>query len=170
VDTDGDGFIKKDGKKVSLKIMCYPSNGFVTLGEVLQASLLEIGIDSTIVVSDSIVADLKSGDFNISTYGYTTLTMGDCFNFLEPVFRTGGSSNFNHFSNEYVDDLLDKLKATSDVTARKRLAIEIQKYIYEENQHVFLLHIRTYKVIRSGVQNVTTALGDNFNLWKIKKR
>jgi peptide/nickel transport system substrate-binding protein len=169
-DSDGDGFIEKDGKKASLKIMCYPSNGFVTLGEVLQASLLEIGIDSSIVVSDSIVADLKSGDFDIATYGYTTLTMGDCFNFMEPVFRTGGSSNFNHFSNRNVDALLDELKATSDVETRKQLAIEMQKYIYAETRHVFLLHIRTYKVVRTGVQNVTTALGDNFNLWKIRKQ
>ena len=69
-DADGDGFLEKDGEKVFLNITCYPSNGFSVLSQALQASLKEIGIDSEIIVSDSIVADLDKGNFNIATYGY----------------------------------------------------------------------------------------------------
>lgn len=169
VDTDGDGFVEKDGEPVSLTITCYARNGFSTLSQVVQASLKDLGIDSNIVVSDAIVADLTEGNYNIATYGYTTLTLGDCFNFLEPVFRTGASSNFNGFSSAKVDALMDEMKATSDIETRKALAIEMQKEIFAANHHVFLMHISSYKVVRAGVENVSTGLGDNFNLWKITK-
>ncbi len=168
-DGDGDGILEKNGETISLTIACYANNGFSVLSEVLQASLLKLGINSHIMVSDAIVADLKKGHFNVATYGYTTLTMGDCFNFLEPVFRTGAFANFAHFSSTTVDSLLTKLKATSDVAARKQLAIEIQKNIYAEDDHVFLIHISTYNVVRKGVKNVTPDLGNSFNLWKITK-
>lgn len=169
VDTDADGFLEKDGQKVTLNITCYARNGFDTLSEVLQASLKQLGLDSDIMVSDAIVDDLTAGNFNIATYGYTTLTMGDCYNYLEPVFRTGASSNFNGFSSEKVDALLDQMKATSDTDARKALAVKIQEEVFPANEHVFLLHISTYMVVRSGVQNVTPPLGSHFNLWKVTK-
>lgn len=169
VDADADGFLEKDGQKVTLNITCYARNGFDTLSEVLQASLKQLGLDSDIMVSDAIVDDLTAGNFNIATYGYTTLTMGDCYNFLEPVFRTGASSNFNGFSSEKVDALLDQMKATSDTDARKELAVKIQEEVFPANEHVFLLHISTYMVVRSGVQNVTPPLGSHFNLWNVTK-
>ena len=168
-DADGDGILEKDGEPVSLTITCYANNGFSILSEALQAALLEIGIQSRIIVSDSIVADLKRGQFNVATYGYTTLAMGDCYNFLAPVFQTGGAANYVRFSNPTVDALLGKLKAASDVNVRKQLAIAMQKEIYAENTHVFLIHISTYKVICKGVKNVPKDLDGNFDLWKITK-
>jgi len=169
MDTDNDGFLEKDGEKITLAITCYPNNSFSVLSEALQASLKEIGIDSKITVSNSIVADLTTGSFNIATYGYTTLTLGDCYNFMNPVFRTDASSNYIKYSDAEVDALLDELSAESDTAKRRKLAIEMQKNIFESNNYVFLLHINTYKVAGAGIKNVETGIGNSFYLWKVTK-
>lgn len=175
-DSDGDGFVEKDGEKVMLNITTYDSNNFTTLSEVIQASLKTVGIDSTIVVSDSIMNDLGKNEFNIGMLAYSSLTMGDSYNYLNAVFRSDGSANFSHFNSENADAILDELKVTSDTDKRKELSIKLQEDIFAANQHVFLLHPSTLKVIRKGTQNVTEPLvdnsigfGDYFNLWKVTK-
>lgn len=175
-DTDGDGFLEKDGEKVVLNITTFNSNNFLTLSEVMQSDLKNIGLDSDIVVSESISADLAAGNYNIGMYGYNVLAMGDSSSYMEALFRTGGTANFTGFSSEKVDSLLDELKGVSDVERRKEITIEIQKEVYAANQHVYLLQPGGCTVIRSGVQNVTKVcvnqtygFGDYFNLWKVTK-
>lgn len=173
-DTDGDGFVEKDGEKVHLNITCYSGNNFPTLSEVLQSMLKNLGIESDIVVSDAITEDLMAGNYNIATYAYNTLTLGDCYNYLEPVFRTGGTSNFTGFSNADVDAMLDEMKVTADPEKRAELAVSIQEKIYEADQHVFLLHITRYNVVKAGIENITPMFGsdnaNNFILWQFEKK
>ncbi len=173
-DTDGDGFVEKDGEKVHLNIICYSANSFPTLSEVLQAELKAIGIDSEITVSDAIVDDCNKGEFNIATYAYNTQTLGDCYNFLEPVFHTGGTANFTGFSNTEVDALLGEMKVTADTEKRAELAKQIQEKVFDADQHLFLLHINRYNVVRSNVEGMTPMFGsDNGNsmlLWQFTKK
>lgn len=173
-DSDGDGYLDKDGERIHLNITCYDNNGFPTLSEVLQSMLGEIGIESDIVVSDAITEDLGSGQYNIGVYAYNTLTLGDCYNFLEPVFRTGGTANFTGFADPDVDAMLDEMKVTSDPEKRAELAIEIRKKIYEADQHIFLLHIERYTVVKSGIENITPMFGsdnaNNFILWQFDQK
>ena len=167
VDTDGDGFVEKDGKKVVLQITTYASNGFDKLVQAIQGSLKEVGLDSEILVSEKIGPELEKGTFNIATYGYTTLTMGDVFNFMEPVFKTDGTANFNKFSNPKVDALLQELRHTAETQKRKEISIEMQKEIYPANEHAFLLHPSTYLVSRSSLKNVSTNQWNYSNFWKM---
>ncbi len=172
-DTDGDGFIEKDGKKVTLSIYCYKSNNFVTLSEVLQSQLKAIGIDSTITVSDKIMDDLKTGQFNIATYGYNTLTLGDSYNYMQPVFETDAGSNFTKFSNANVDKALAEMKVTADPKKRAKLVQEMQKEIYASNERIYIMHILGNQVTRAEVKNCPVLYGgdntDNSVLWKITK-
>ena len=172
-DTDGDGFVEKDGKKVTLSIYCYKANNFATLSEVLQSQLKAIGIDSTITVSDKIAEDLKGGQFNIGTYGYNTLTLGDSFNYMQPVFETGAGSNFTKFSNANVDKALAEMKVTADAKKRAELVQGMQKEIYASNERIFIMHILANQVTRAEVKNCPILYGgdntDNSVLWKITK-
>lgn len=172
-DSDGDGFVEKDGEKVTLNIICYDANNFTVLCEVIQGMLKEIGIDSNIVVSDTIFDDLTKGDFNIGTYGYNTLTLGDSYNYLQPVFETGASSNFTGFSSEQVDADLAEMRATSDSAERAELTKDMQQYIYESNEHLYIMHTLENTVSFSTVQNLPALYGsdntDNSVLWKVTK-
>ena len=172
-DSDGDGFLEKDGQKVTLSIYCYKSNNFPTLSEVIQSMLKAIGIDSTITISDKIFDDLTGGQFNIGTYGYNTLTLGDSFNYIQPVFETGASSNFTGFSSPEVDAKISEMKVTADPAKRAQLVQEMQQYIYASNERIYIMHILNNQVNLAGVKNVPILYGgdntDNSVLWTITK-
>ena len=170
-DSDGDGIREKDGEPLKLNITTYDSNTFPTLCEVLQQMLKAIGIDSDIKTSGAIVDDLTAGEYNIATYGYTTLTLGDCYNYLDPVYRTGGQSNFNGFSDPEVDAWLEELKGTYGTEARAELAKKIQDHIYAAHDHIYLMHTYSYSAVRSEVVTDVPVFGTNKNtglyLWAI---
>ena len=173
VDSDGDGFLEKDGQKVTLSIYCYKANNFATLSEAVQSMLKAIGIDSTITISDQIFADMTGGQFNLGTYGYNTLTLGDSYNYMQPVFETGASSNFTGFSSPEVDAALAEMKVTSDPARRAELVRAMQEYIYGANERIYIMHILSNQVNLVGMKNVPVLYGsDNTNnsvLWTITK-
>ena len=172
-DSDGDGFVEKDGQKVTLSIYCYKSNNFPTLSEVLQSMFKAIGIDSNITISDKIFDDLTGGQFNIGTYGYNTMTLGDSYNYMQPVFETDASSNFTKFSNEKVVADLAEMKITADPARRAELTQDMQQYIYASNERIYIMHILNNQVNLAGVKNLPCLYGgdntDNSVLWTITK-
>ena len=173
-DTDGDGFLDKDGEKVTLSIYTYGTNNFPVLCEVLQSMLKAIGIDSNIVISTQIFDDLTGGQYNIGTYGYNTLTLGDSFNYMQPVFETGASSNFTKFSNAEVDAALAEMSVTADPARRAELVRQMQGPIYASNERIYLMHILNNQVNVAGVENLPVLFGgdntDNSVLWTITKK
>jgi peptide/nickel transport system substrate-binding protein len=173
-DSDGDGILEKDGEKLHLNITCYSANSFPVLSEVLQSMLKDIGIESDILVSDAIMDDLGAGEFNIGTYGYNTLTYGDCNNYLDPVYRTGGNSNFVGFSDPVVDADLDALRTETDVTKRAELAKEIQQHIYEAHDHMYLMHVISYTIVSDNIVETVPVFGTNRGtgqfLWSFDKK
>lgn len=169
-DSDGDGFLEKNGEKVTLNITTYASNGFETLSQAVQASLKDIGIDSQIIIAEQITETLSKGEFNIAIFGHSTLTLGDSFNILESIFSTTGYENYIHYSNETIDHLIKQMQKTADPDERKELTVEIQKEIYDSDNYVFLLFVKNYNIVRNGVQNVGTFRNnDAFDLWKVTK-
>ncbi len=169
---DADGYLlDKDGQRIKLNITTYSSNTFPTLCETLQQMLKAIGIDSEIYTSGAIVDDLSKGQFNIATYGYTTLTLGDCYNYLDPVYRTGGQSNFVGYSDPEVDAWLEELKGTFDPAERAALAKKIQDHIYAAHEHIYLMHTISYTAVRSEVTTSVPVFGTSKStgmyLWSI---
>lgn len=173
-DTNNDGFVDKDGVNLKLHIVNYSANGFPTLSEVLQSQLKEVGIDADLETSGTVMETLKSGNYNIGTYAYNTQTYGDAFNFLQPVFKSDGTSNFNSYSNVAVDKLLTELTSTTNANERVAKVKEIQKEIYKnDDTHIYLCHILSYKISRKNITNITGAFlsdnGDSSILYKIGK-
>lgn len=169
VDTDGDGFVEKDGQKVFLNITTYNSNGFTTLSQALQSSLKEVGIDSEILIAEQIADQLQKGEYNISLYGHSTLTNGDSLNMLESLFTTNGYENYNKMNDANIDTAVNNLKATSVEADREKFSIEAQKAIYDTNDFIFLTFVYTYTISQSNVQNLEPSRNNNYFLWKVTK-
>lgn len=173
-DADGDGFLEKDGQKVTLNILCYAKNQFDTLSEVLQSILKGYGIDATIQVSDSMSDDANAGEFNLATYGYNTLTLGDCYNYLYPVFHSQGTANFNDLNDAEIDGWLDELKVTSDMSKRVELVKKIQEKVYASNEYIYIMHVKNTMVSKAGIVNLPPMLGsdqmDNCVLWTVDRK
>ena len=66
-DTDGDGFVDKDGEKLTLKLVTYPSRPDLSvLMQLVVSQLNEVGIDATTEMTDSIGNYVKTEEFDIA--------------------------------------------------------------------------------------------------------
>lgn len=154
-DTDGDGVLEKDGKKLSLKIVTYQANAALPKDcEALSSQLSQIGIASEIEVAEKISSRLGQSDWEIGTMAYSTLPTGNPYTYLSTVMGTGGASNYGHYSNAKVDALLDQLKQTSDEAKQKELVQQIQQIALDDHAYVYMVHTLVNDVTAADVQNL----------------
>lgn len=140
VDTDNDGILEKDGKKLELNIALYTSRAELpVIAEALQAEFEKLGIKSKIQSYESLADVLESKDFDIALYSVNTAPSGDPESFLKLYFKTDGESNYGGYSNKEVDALIDKLGTEKNKEARYDIAIQAQKIILEDNCYSFII-------------------------------
>ena len=77
-DTDGDGFVDKDGEKLTLKLVTYPSRPDLSvLMQLVVSQLNEVGIDATTEMTDSIGNYVKTEEFDIAFWAQHTCPTGE---------------------------------------------------------------------------------------------
>lgn len=154
-DTDGDGILEKNGKKLSLNIGVFPTRAEIpVIGEAMQAQLKEIGIDVNLKSYETVNPILKSGDFDLCLYNVNTATTGDPQSFLESYFRTGGSTNFGKYSNANVDALIDQYKSEYDTEKRYEIATKVQQTLIDDNAGLFLVTPMSNRVSKNTVSGM----------------
>ncbi|NUS73528.1 MAG: ABC transporter substrate-binding protein, partial [Corynebacteriales bacterium] len=75
-------------------------------------------------------------------------------NFLNPIFRTGGSSNDNGYSNPAVDEKLAEADRTVDIDEANALYQEAEKMILQDMPVIPGLYIKQQSVWSDNVKNV----------------
>ena len=100
----------------------YNGNLKELMSQVIQSNLKEIGI--TVHIEEMEIAALKSkladADYEAVVYNWANDSAGPDNN-VRPLFRTGSSSNRTHYSDSYIDELMDKaLKETDNETRLKQ--------------------------------------------------
>ena len=110
-DTDGDGIVDKDGKKLSFTIKIASDTSVV---EAVQAQLKEIGIEMNIQVLESTVEDRESKQFEALLLNYITATTGDARRFLSQNYSSTGTDNFGDYKNAEFDKVVEEITKTFD--------------------------------------------------------
>ena len=138
-DNDGDGVLEKDGKKLSLKLVTYQANAALPMDcEALASQLSQIGIAADIEVAEKITVRLADSDWDIGTMAYSTLPTGNPYTYLSAVMGSDGTSNYGHYSNAKVDELLGQLKKTGDEAEQKELVKQIQQIALDDHAYVYM--------------------------------
>ena len=151
-DSNGDGILDKDGKNLSLKLVTYTSRvELPILAQAIQSQLKDIGIEVAVEVSEDVNNRLKADAFDLAAYAYVTTPTGDPLSYLDYVFKTNGVSNFGHFSNAKVDELIKQLRNEYDLQKRYNLAIQIQQLALDETAFTFMAHLQMAFVMKSNV-------------------
>ena len=166
VDTDGDGIREKDGTKLVIRWLTYPSRQELPLlAESVQASLLEIGMDVDINCTANrreFLADMSS--FDIYASALVTAPSGDPQYFFTTSCLPDMSYNFGAYNNPEVTDLIEELSKEFDTDKRAGIAIKLQQTILDDNAYVFCSFLEMNMISKANVTGYTAHACDYYQV------
>ncbi len=172
-DTDGDGYVDKNGKNLELEFVIYSGRAELPLfAEATQADAKKAGIKVNIKNVDYNVLDgigIK-GQYDLLISNVLSEQAGDPEVFLNMYWKTNvnGSNpqNGSGYSNPAYDALSDKLAVEFDPAKRRGLVIEMQKIILQDAATVVFGYPQTNMISRKGVANANIQPCDYYWLTK----
>lgn len=166
VDADGDGIREKDGEKLVIRWLTYPSRQELPLlAESAQASLKQIGIDVDINCTANrreFLKDMTSWDIYASAL--VVAPSGDPQYFFTTSCLPGMSYNFGAYENGQVIERIEELSTEFDTARRAELAIELQQLILDDNAYVFCSFLQMNMISRSYVTGWTAHACDYYEV------
>lgn len=130
-DTDGDGFVDKDGEKLSVRIISYPGRpGCPLIVQATQGYLADIGIDTNVEILDwSAMEELKkAGEFDLSLNSASAAYIPTPEYYLNTAYVNSTSGYYN----EKVNELVAESYNTSDLEKKYELCREAQALAQED--------------------------------------
>jgi peptide/nickel transport system substrate-binding protein len=126
----------ENGFSVTLKVS--PNQPQVDAAQVIKQQLKEVGIEVEVLSQEKSVffEALGKKDFEMTVVGWVGFVDPD--EFLYNIFHTDGLYNQQSYSNEKVDELLEKGRKTIDQNERIKIYNEAQTLIAEDAPMVFL--------------------------------
>ncbi len=152
-DTDQDGIREKNGKKLTIKWLTYPSRQELPLlAEFAQAALKEIGIEVSINnTADHNRLREDSGAWDVYASAMVTAPTGDPEYFFATHCLDSSTVNNGHYHNSRLESLASELARTFDPDSRSQLAVQMQQVILEDDAFVFCSHLQMSMISRSSV-------------------
>ncbi|MCK4397731.1 MAG: hypothetical protein KAV25_01925 [Methanophagales archaeon] len=141
-DTDGDGYLDKDGETLAINLTYIPvalgfSPHYTTMAEVIQDQVKEVGIKIELVPTEYAMYwnILFSGEFDL-LMDFWSAWDGDGSHLLSDQFHSGGGLtmgiNMTEEDQALVDELIDVALATSDPDIIDENYREVQKIVTDE--------------------------------------
>ena len=166
VDSDGDGIREKDGVKLTIRWLTYPSRQELPLlAESAQASLKEIGIDVDINCTANrreFLADMGSWDIYASAL--VTAPSGDPQYFFTTSCVPGMSYNFGAYDDPEVTALIEDLSKEFDTAKRGEMAVKLQQMILDDNAYVFCSFLQMNMISKENVKGYTAHACDYYQV------
>ena len=166
VDTDGDGIREKDGNKLTIRWLTYPSRQELPLlAESAQATLKEIGMDVQINSTkdhNTIRKDPTAWDIWVSAN--VNAGLGDPANFFTTYCLDGSVKNNGGHHSDRLEELAVELRGTFDTDERAKIAIEMQQELLDDNSYVFCSFLRMSMIMQSNVTGLEAHACDFYEL------
>ncbi|WP_078548108.1 peptide-binding protein [Litchfieldia alkalitelluris] len=170
-DTDGDGWLDKDGEKFSFVMKTNQGNKIrEDIVVVLQQQFKEVGIEATpeIVEWSAYIEQISAPnwDYDALVLGWSLATFPE----LSDIFHTNQREeglNFVWYSNEEADKLMEQAKQTVDQEAYKELYGQIYKIIAEDQAYTFLYYPNVHRAMPENLNGyVFHAKSDFYDIHK----
>ncbi len=165
-DTDGDGYVDKDGKKLTLDVIVTANNEEdKALCAIMQDQLKEAGIELTITPLDgaTLRANTTGGEYQLAMQGQNYVPNND------PTINYTGyftsDSIYNVYSDATLDAMVEALRNSLDKEERIRMHKEIQKYILDQTPLIMVFHRNNIILCDKKVANFEIAAGT----WQLYK-
>lgn len=172
-DTDGDGFVDKNGKNLELNYVIYTSRAELPIfAEATQADAKKVGIKVNINAVDYNVLDGigTSGKYDLLISNILTEQAGSPINFMNMYWRSNinGSNpqNSSGYSNAKYDALGDDYLSEFDEGKRRQIIIDMQRILLDDAMTIIYGHPQTNMVSSDKVANADIQACDFYWLTK----
>lgn len=166
VDSDGDGIREKDGQKLAIRWLSYPSRQELPLlAESAQATLKEIGIQVDLNVTadhNNIAKDQSAWDIYVGAN--VNCGLGDPTNFFSTHCLDASTKNRGSYHNDKLEELAVQLNGTFDTEERNQIAIQMQQQLLDDNAFVFCSFLRMSMISKSNVTGLVAHPCDYYEL------
>ena len=166
MDTDGDGIREKDGRKLTVRWLSYPSRQELPLlAESAQATLKDIGIQVDLNVTadhNSIAKDRTAWDIYVGAN--VNCGLGDPTNFFSTHCLDASTKNRGAFHSDRLEELAVQLNSTFDKAERDQIAIEMQQILLDDNAFIFCSFLRMSMISKANVTGLTAHTSDFYEL------
>lgn len=164
-DTDGDGYVDKNGEKLTLRWLTYPSRQELPLlAENVQSSLKQIGIEVKINCTANHLDYVKKGEWDIYASAFVCAPTGDPEYFFTTHCLKNSSKNRGGYYNEQLEQLEEQLSTTFDTEGREQLGIKMTQTILDDNAFIFASHLKMSIVSGKGVSGLTAHPSDYYEI------
>lgn len=164
-DTDGDGYVDKDGKPLEIRWLTYTSRQELPLlAESAQASLKDIGIKVEVNATDNYNDYLKKGEFDIYAKAIVTAPTGDPQYYFTTHVLDTSAYNSGNFHSDKVEELMEQLRNEYDSQKRSDLAIQIEQVILDESAFIYASHLKMSFVMKKGVTGFEAHPSDYYEI------
>ena len=161
-----DGIREKDGQKLTIRWLTYPSRQELPLlAEAAQSTLKEIGIEVQINATadhNTICKDPAAWDVYVGAN--VNCGLGDPTNFFSTHCLDASTKNRGQYHSDELEELAVKLNSTFDVTERNQIAIEMQQQLLDDDAFVFCSFLKMSMISQANVTGLTAHACDYYEL------
>ena len=155
-DSDGDGIREKNGKKLEIRWLTYPSRQELPLLAEAAQALKDIGIAVSIqCTADHNRLRRDPGAWDVYASAMVTAPTGDPEYFFTTHCLDGSSANNGRYHSDRLEELEKELAETFDTARRGELAVLMQQAILDDNAFIFCSHLKMSMIFRAGVTGLT---------------
>lgn len=141
-DSDGDGYVDKQGQKLSFEILTNLGNKQrEKTSVIIQRRLKEVGIDTrlrTLEWASLLTNFIKPGNFDAVVMGWGLGLDPDQYNIWHSSQQNPGQFNFIGYHNPQVDHLLEQGRLEFDPQKRMQIYHDFAKILYDDSPLVYL--------------------------------
>lgn len=166
VDEDGDGIREKDGQKLTIRWLTYPSRQELPLlAESAQAALKELGMDIAInCTPDSNTIRKDRSAWDVYASAMVTAPTGDPEYWFTSCALDSSPANNGAYHSDELEALEKEMAVTFDPAKRSELAIRMQQTILDDNAYVFCSHLRMSIISQAKVKGLAAHPCDFYEL------
>lgn len=164
-DSDGDGYVDKDGKNLELRWLTYTSRQELPLlAEAAQASLKSIGIKLNVNATDNYKSFLKSGDYDIFSKAIVTAPTGDGEYYFTSHILPGAVDNAGFYDSPQLVALEEELHNTFGAAERSALVVKMTQQVLDDCALVYAAHLRMSLVMKDNVEGFKAHPSDYYEI------